>query len=83
MSPEEIEKRSRIQKRGRFSTPPTIQITEKKDSVSEEDESLTTGNTAAKVVAFASPSKIEKKTQTVSASPSEPVQLTIFDFLNQ
>lgn len=83
MSPEEIEKRSRIQKRGRFSDPPTIQITEKENPAPQKYESLKMENTAAQVVAFLSSSKTEKKKQAVSASPSEPVQLTLFDFLNQ
>lgn len=83
MSPEEIEKRSRIQKRGRFSDPPTIQIAEKEVAAPDQDEPLATENNTAQVVAFVSPSKTENKKQTVSAPSSGPVQLTLFDFLSQ
>ena len=83
MSLEEIEKRSRIQKRGRFSDPPTIQKTEKQDTAPDQDEPLAMENNTAQVVAFVSPSKTEDKRQTVSASSLEPVQLTLFDFLSQ
>lgn len=82
MSPEEIEKRSRIQKRGRFSDPPTIRITQKENTALEQDEPLASEKTTAHIAAFVSPSKTAIKKQSVLASSSDPVQLTLFDYLD-
>ena len=83
MSPKEIEKRSRIQKRGRFSDPPTLQITEKEDTAPEQDELLAAENSTAQVEALVFPSKTETKKGCVAASVLEPVQLTLFDYLSK
>lgn len=69
MSAEEIEKRSRVQKRGRFSNPPSITNT---DNV-EKKEAVT-------VQADATDEKHTEKF--ASKSTGEPVQMTLFDFLN-
>lgn len=84
MSAEEIEKRSRIQRRGRFSDLPMSPVSGAKDaSYYEESEAEVSEDNVAQAVAFAHPATgIKPKKQPILPSKEEPVQLTLFDFLS-
>lgn len=82
MSAEEIEKRSRIQKRGRFSSPIASPVSDLEDTSCEVNK-IETSHNVTQVVSFAhTPTKTKPKNQSSLPSKEEFVQLTLFDFLN-
>ena len=80
MSAEEIEKRSRIQKRGRFSDP----LNAKSLDVNDESSNLMELSGAKETTQLVVTSNIVPKREETDDSltvDGEPIQLTLFDFL--
>lgn len=77
MSAEEIEKRSRIQKRGRFSAPPGLDMIEKSSNSME----LSGSKKTTQPVIISNVMSKGKETDDSLSVEGEPIQLTLFDFL--
>ena len=77
MSAEEIEKRSRIQKRGRFSDPLALDMTEE----SSNSMKLSGPEETTQPVATSNMMPQRKETDDSISVKGEAIQLTLFDFL--